>query len=88
MQGTLWTPSKLIARLGEKINDTSSIYYWAAKNNIPVFSPALTDGSVGDMMYFHTYKNPGLILDIIQGEQMINSSFKTLSSICHIIDSW
>lgn len=72
-KGTLWTPSKLIARLGEKINDTSSIYYWAAKNNIPVFSPALTDGSIGDMMYFHTYKNPGLVLDIIQDLRRLNT---------------
>lgn len=72
-KGTVWTPSKLIARLGEKINDTSSIYYWAAKNKIPVFSPALTDGSIGDMMYFHTYKNPGLILDIIQDLRRLNT---------------
>lgn len=63
----LWTPSKMVHRLGLEINDSSSIYYWAAKNNIPVFSPALTDGSLGDMMYFHSYKNPGLVLDIIQG---------------------
>lgn len=37
------------------------------QNNIPVFSPALTDGSLGDMIYFHSYKNPGLILDIVEG---------------------
>lgn len=63
----VWTPSKLITRLGEKINNPESIYYWAAKNKIPVFCPALTDGSLGDMLYFHSYKNPGLILDIISG---------------------
>jgi hypothetical protein len=32
------------------------------KNDIPVFCPALTDGSIGDMMFFHSYKNPGLVL--------------------------
>merc|ERR1712187_871880 len=37
----------------------------AYKNNIPVFSPAITDGSIGDMLYFHSYKRPGLILDIV-----------------------
>ena len=46
----------MIARLGERINNPESIYYWAWKNNIPVFSPALTDGSIGDMLYFHSYK--------------------------------
>ena len=65
--GIVWTPSKVIARLGKEINDESSIYYWASKNNIPVFSPALTDGSIGDMMFFHSFKNPGFVLDILQG---------------------
>lgn len=27
------------------------------QNDIPVFSPALTDGSLGDMLYFHTLKH-------------------------------
>ncbi|CAL4147847.1 unnamed protein product, partial [Meganyctiphanes norvegica] len=62
--GIFWTPSKIIERLGKEINDESSIAYWAAKNKIPIFSPALTDGSLGDMMYFHGIKNPGLIVDI------------------------
>jgi len=57
----------MIARLGKEINHEDSVYYWAHKNNIPVFCPALTDGSLGDMLYFHSYKNPGLVLDIIQG---------------------
>ena len=37
------------------------------QNKIPVLCPALTDGSIGDMLFFHSYKNPGLVLDIIQG---------------------
>lgn len=65
--GTLWTPCNVIRRLGEKINNEESIYYWAARNKIPVFCPALTDGSIGDMMFMHSFKNPGLILDIISG---------------------
>jgi deoxyhypusine synthase len=44
-----WTPSKIIARLGKEINNENSVYYWAYKNSIPVYSPALTDGSLGDM---------------------------------------
>jgi deoxyhypusine synthase len=52
-----WTPSKITARLGKEINDKSSVLYWAYKNDIPIFSPALTDGSLGDMMYFRTFKH-------------------------------
>ncbi|RUS69171.1 hypothetical protein EGW08_023065 [Elysia chlorotica] len=66
-QGTLWTPSKMIWRLGKEIDNPDSIYYWAYKNKIPCLCPALTDGSLGDMLFFHSYKNPGLVLDIIQG---------------------
>lgn len=42
-----WTPSKLIARLGREINNEDSVYYWAQRNNIPVFCPAITDGAIG-----------------------------------------
>ncbi|KAM4746927.1 deoxyhypusine synthase [Rhinophrynus dorsalis] len=73
-EGTKWTPSKVIARLGKEINHPDSVYYWAQKNNIPVFSPALTDGSLGDMMYFHSYKNPGLKLDIVEDIRRLNSN--------------
>ncbi|XP_073837059.1 deoxyhypusine synthase [Musca autumnalis] len=71
--GTVWSPSRIIQRLGERINDTSSIYYWAAKNKIPVFCPALTDGSLGDMMYFHSFRNPGLIVDILSDLRRLNT---------------
>ncbi|KAJ8345848.1 hypothetical protein SKAU_G00300410 [Synaphobranchus kaupii] len=72
-EGTHWTPSKLINRLGKEINNPESVYYWAYKNDIPVFSPALTDGSLGDMIYFHSYKNPGLVLDIVEDMRRLNS---------------
>ncbi|CAB3403844.1 unnamed protein product [Caenorhabditis bovis] len=72
--GFNWTPSKLIQRLGEKIDDESSILYWAAKHKIPVFCPALTDGSLGDMLYFHSVKNsPGLRVDIVEDVRHINT---------------
>ncbi|CAI5443333.1 unnamed protein product [Caenorhabditis angaria] len=84
--GINWTPSKIIRKLGEKIDDESSILYWASKNNIPVFCPALTDGSLGDMLYFHSVKNaPGLRIDIVEDVRHINTlavkSIKTGSII-------
>ena len=63
----------MIALMGERINDERSIYYWAYKNNIPVFCPALIgtfnkiflilDGAIGDMLFSNSYKNEGFILD-------------------------
>nr|XP_020011525.1 deoxyhypusine synthase isoform X3 [Castor canadensis] len=72
-EGVKWTPSKMIARLGKEINHPESVYYWAQKNHIPVLSPALTDGSLGDMIFFHSYKNPGLVLDIVEDLRLINT---------------
>ena len=72
--GVNWTPSKMIARLGREINDERSVYYWCAKNDIPVFCPALTDGSIGDMLFFHTYRaETPLRLDIVDDVRSINS---------------
>ncbi|RYP27056.1 hypothetical protein DL767_007830 [Monosporascus sp. MG133] len=70
-----WTPSKVIHRLGKEINDERSVYYWAYKNGIPVFCPALTDGSLGDMLYFHTFKaSPKqLKVDIVEDIRRINT---------------
>jgi len=66
--GTIWTPSSMIRRMGKEINNPDSVYYWAYKNDIPVYCPSLTDGSVGDMIFFHSYKREGFILDIAKGE--------------------
>ena len=70
-----WTPSKVIARLGKEIDNEQSVYYWAWKNDIPVFCPALTDGSLGDMLYFHTFKaSPAqLRVDIVEDIRRINT---------------
>ena len=64
-KGKIFTPRKIIKYLGKKINNPNSIYYWCAKNKIPVFCPALTDGSIGDMMFFNNFRQPGFIVDIL-----------------------
>ncbi|KAJ1856944.1 Deoxyhypusine synthase [Coemansia sp. RSA 638] len=71
--GAEWTPSKIIHRLGKEANHPDSIYYWAYKNNIPVYCPAITDGSLGDMIYFHSYRNPGLVIDVVQDIHAMNT---------------
>jgi deoxyhypusine synthase len=66
------TPSEFISRLGREIDNEESVLYWAHKNSIPVFCPALTDGSIGDMIYFHSYKRSGFTLDIARDIRRIN----------------
>ncbi|KOG99131.1 deoxyhypusine synthase [Saccharomyces eubayanus] len=71
----IWTPSKMIDRFGKEINDESSVLYWAHKNKIPIFCPSLTDGSIGDMLFFHTFKaSPKqLRVDIVGDIRKVNS---------------
>jgi deoxyhypusine synthase len=71
-KGKIFTPSKIIKFLGKKINNENSIYYWCAKNHIPVFCPALTDGSMGDMLFFNNFRNPGFIVDILRDIVKLN----------------
>lgn len=40
-----------------------------------MFSPALTDGALGDMFYLFSGDNPGLVLDIIEGKKKKKESF-------------
>ncbi len=41
------TPSQLCQEIGQRVSNESSILYWAAKQNVPVFVPGITDGAVG-----------------------------------------
>jgi deoxyhypusine synthase len=56
---------ELIDALGKEVADKKSIYYWCHKNKIPVFCPAITDGSMGDMIYFYSINNPDLKIDVV-----------------------
>ncbi len=72
--GKIITPRELVWKLGEKINNKESIYYWANKNKIPVFCPAITDGSIGDMIYFFKSKNPDFKIDVTDDIYEINNT--------------
>lgn len=71
-EGIIHTPSSIIKLFGENIHNEDSVLYWAAKNGIPVFCPAITDGAIGDLMFIHSIKNPGLIVDLVQDIGNIN----------------
>ncbi|MDP2926151.1 MAG: deoxyhypusine synthase [Nanoarchaeota archaeon] len=62
--GKIIKVSEFIKILGKEINDVRSIYYWCYKNNIEVYCPALTDGSMGDMIHFFMYEHPDFKIDI------------------------
>lgn len=73
-KGEIITSCKLIKKLAEKINNKKSVYYWCLKNNIPVYCPAIMDGSLGDMIYFFKLKNPDFKIDITEDTTELNNS--------------
>ena len=46
-----WPVSEFFREIGLMLDDKDSILYQAAKNNVPIFCPAITDGAFG----FHLY---------------------------------
>jgi deoxyhypusine synthase len=71
-EGRALAPSEMIRELGKEINDERSIYYWAYKNGIPAFCPALMDGSFGDMTYFFKKRNRDFRIDMVDDMVRIN----------------
>jgi len=57
--------NEIINKLGRAVQDESSVLHWAHKNGIAVFSPALTDGSLGDLFYFVKQKHKDFQIDIL-----------------------
>lgn len=65
------TPSKLIRILGKEVNNEESILYWCYRNKINVYSPAITDGSLGDILTFHADREK-IKLDIVEDIHAMN----------------
>lgn len=72
--GKVYTPYEIVWKFGEKINDKKSICYWAWKNKIPIYCPAILDGSFGDMVYFFKYKHEDFKIDLVEETRQLNES--------------
>ncbi len=72
--GKILNVSELIWKLGEKINDEKSICYWAWKNKIKIYCPAITDGAIGDNIYFFKSKREGFKIDVAEDNKEFNDA--------------
>lgn len=87
------TASEVIYELGRYMDEKlgkekeKSILYWAYKNNIPIFCPALTDGSFGDMLYFFKEERGDreLIIDVANDIVKLNNLAITAKETASII---
>jgi deoxyhypusine synthase len=71
-----WAVSELLREIGLILNDEDSILYQAAKNNIPIFCPAITDGAFGFHLYLFQQKHSDFIVDVVKdfGNILFSSS--------------
>ncbi|MDD5023234.1 MAG: deoxyhypusine synthase [Candidatus ainarchaeum sp.] len=58
------SPSELIKEIGNSINSKNSFLYWCSKNNIPVFSPGITDSAIGLQTYFFKQRHVDFSIDV------------------------
>jgi len=61
-----WPVSELLREIGLQLDDEHSVLYQAAKNDVPIFCPAITDGSMGFHLFMYQQKHPDFIVDVIQ----------------------
>lgn len=59
-----WMAGKLIGEKKE-YNEKNSFLYWAYKNKIPVYSPGIIDGAIGDIAYYFKKEHPEFVIDTV-----------------------
>ncbi len=60
------TPSALLERLGNELDDDESILAQAARNDVPIFCPAITDGAFGFHLYMVQEDHPEFTVDVVR----------------------
>lgn len=61
-----WTPSEMFREFGLQLEDEDSILYQAAKQDVPIYCPAVTDGAFGFHLYLFQQKYPDFVVDVVQ----------------------
>ena len=61
-----WAISDMLREIGLMLDDEDSILYQAAKNEVPIFCPAITDGGFGFHLYLFQQKHPDFIVDVVK----------------------
>jgi len=61
-----WAVSEMLREIGLMLNDEDSILYQAAKRNVPIFCPAITDGSFGFHLFMFQEKHPDFVVDVVR----------------------
>jgi len=60
---------QLAHEFGIRLRDKKSILYWAAKNEIPVYVPGITDGAFGSQLWLFKQQHSDFNVDVMKDEQ-------------------
>jgi deoxyhypusine synthase len=60
---------QLAYEFGSRLSDKKSILYWAAKHDIPVYVPGITDGAFGSQLWLFSQRHHDFAIDILKDEQ-------------------
>jgi len=60
------TVSELLRELGLQLHDEKSILYQAAKNDVPIFCPGITDGALGFHLFMYQQKHDDFVIDVVK----------------------
>jgi len=61
-----WAVSELLKEIGLLLDDKDSILYQAARHNVPIFCPAITDGAFGFHLYLFQQRHKDFIVDVVE----------------------
>ena len=63
---------ELAYEFGLRLEDKKSILYWAARNDIPVFVPGITDGAFGSQLWLFKQQHSDFNVDVMKDEQELS----------------
>ena len=66
-----WAVSEMLREIGSDLKDENSILYQASKNNVPIFCPAITDGSLGFHLFMFQQNHKNFVIDVVKDFQNI-----------------
>ncbi|MBU5689781.1 MAG: deoxyhypusine synthase [Candidatus Aenigmatarchaeota archaeon] len=61
-----YSVTEMLKEIGLMIKDENSILYQAAKNNVPIFCPAITDGAFGFHLFMFQQDHKDFIIDVVK----------------------
>jgi deoxyhypusine synthase len=63
---------QLAQEFGSRLTDKKSILYWAARNDVPVYVPGITDGAFGSQLWLFSQRHHDFTVDVLRDEQELS----------------